>query len=158
MTANGRHNADTLLVSNLAVGHTYAAAAEAAGVSERTARRRMNDPIFRFQVEEARAEMLTRAVELASEAAVDAVGTLTRLMQSGRSEPVQLRAATTVLEFVGSRSGDRMSDFVRTATMVPAAAFQEFARRVAEVALPYVPEDRIDSFLDDVEEACKTLR
>ena len=158
VTANGRGNADAVLISQLAVGHTYADAADTAGVSERTARRRMNEPTFRSHVEAAQADMLSCALGRAAVAASEAVETLLRLMQSAESESVQVRAASTLLEFVSRRSPARAIDVLRSGTMVPGAAFEEFVRFLMVTASAHVPGENMDSFLDDLRVAFKDFR
>lgn len=101
MTASGRTGADTALIAALAAGCTHAAAAEQAGVSERTVRRRLDDPAFRQQVEAARAEILDRAVAELTSAAVEAVEALRTLLGS-EADYARLGAARAILE-VGLR-------------------------------------------------------
>ena len=61
MAADGRKNADDGLAAALAAGQTLCAAA-AAGVSERTARRRWADAAFRRRVSVIRGEMIGQAI------------------------------------------------------------------------------------------------
>ena len=93
---------DPALVVALAAGATYAEAAAQAGVSERTARRRMDDPAFRAALDDARAEVVSRAVDRLSAVATDAVDTLAALLGPGVPPPTRLGAARAVLE-LGSR-------------------------------------------------------
>jgi hypothetical protein len=57
------------LLTALASGQSVKSAARAAGVSERTAFRRVADPVFRQAVSQARAELLARAVGLLADSA-----------------------------------------------------------------------------------------
>jgi hypothetical protein len=61
MAHGGRTIADDALAAALAEGKTVRDAVVAAGVSERTAYRRLGDPAFRQKVSEIRARMLERA-------------------------------------------------------------------------------------------------
>lgn len=56
-----RHDADAVLVQQLASGRTLTDAAKTAGVSVRTARRRASNPAFMRRVRKARAELLAEA-------------------------------------------------------------------------------------------------
>lgn len=150
MTANGRHNGDAVLVSHLAVGHTYAAAADAAGVSERTARRRMSEASFRKRVDAARVEIVSVAMNHAVDAALEAVETFIVLMRSADSESVRLRAAAAVLELVGTRDGDPVADLIRGTTMVSGRELYGHTRQVLLTALDYIPEERAEIFMEDL--------
>jgi hypothetical protein len=96
-----RRNADLPLIAALAGGATIESAAARAGVSERTARRRLDEPEFRKQVDEARREMLTRAVGKLADAGTEAAETLRKLLQA-ESESVRLGACRAILE-LGTR-------------------------------------------------------
>jgi hypothetical protein len=97
VAVSGRKNADAALVLALAGGKTVEAAAGEAGVSERTAYRRLEDPEFRRRVTEARATMVERALGKTADGMADAADTLRRLLTAG-SGPVQLGAARSLLE------------------------------------------------------------
>lgn len=71
---------DPVLVVALARGATVAAAAVEAGLSERTAWRRLADPEVRRCVAEAQAALLQQAVAALAEAATQAVETLVAVM------------------------------------------------------------------------------
>jgi len=93
----GRAGADAALVTALAVGATVEQAAERAGVSARTVHRRRGDADFKRRVDEARAELLGRAMARLSAACTTAVTTLTALL-TAESESVRLGAARSVLD------------------------------------------------------------
>jgi hypothetical protein len=97
----GRQNADEVLALALASGQTVRGAAELAQVSERTARRRWADPMFRRRVTELRAEMVGSAVGKLADAAGMAADRLRELL-SAQSEAVALSAARSILE-LGTR-------------------------------------------------------
>src|SRR5262245_13432979 len=83
----------------LATGQTLRAAAEAAGVSEKTAGRRWGDPNFRRNVLTLRGELLSRARGRAVDAAIEAVEVARQLLKAN-SDPVKLGAVRTLLENV----------------------------------------------------------
>jgi hypothetical protein len=95
---NGRGNADTALVAALAAGSTRQEAALAAGVSQRTVARRLEDPAFRCRVEDAQHELLSCAVSRLSAASNAAVDTLTSLLASDLAS-ARLGASRAILEF-----------------------------------------------------------
>jgi hypothetical protein len=88
----------------LAAGHTVAEAAAAAGLSERSAYRRLADPLLRARVVELRAQMTSQAVGRLADAAADAVATLRRNLTCG-SPAVEVRAAAAILDHVLPKKG-----------------------------------------------------
>jgi hypothetical protein len=96
MAAGGRKNADAALLAHLAGGATVRTAAAKAGVSERTAFRRLADEAFRRRVAEARGAMLGRAVGRLSATATAAAAELRKLLKAADAK-VRLRAAVAVL-------------------------------------------------------------
>ena len=97
MADGGRKNADAALIAALATGATVRDAAAAAGVAERTVYRRLEDPTFRHQVDDARAELIATAVARLGAAATKAVGKLEDLL-TAESEAVRLGAAKAILD------------------------------------------------------------
>jgi hypothetical protein len=97
MAGSGRKNADEALALALAAGHTLRAAADAAGVGERTATRRMADPAFRRRVADLRADMVQRSLGRMADGMGDAAGTR-RALLAAESESVRLGAARALLE------------------------------------------------------------
>jgi hypothetical protein len=97
MAARSKNATDLLVIGALAAGATYEDAAQAAGISERTVRRRMADPDFRARLWETRGRYLDRALGRLSEISVEAVDALAGLLSSD-SERVRLRAAVVVLD------------------------------------------------------------
>jgi hypothetical protein len=96
VAAGGRKN-DDLLATALAVGGTVEGAAHHAGVSERTAFRRLQDPAFRERIAGARRRMFEQAaarLTARSTSAADALGDLL----GADSESVRLGAARSILE------------------------------------------------------------
>ena len=94
---DGRAGADAAPVTALAVGATVEQAAERAGVSARTAHRRLEDADFVRRVDEARAELLGRAMARLSATCTSAVTTLGDLL-TAESESVRLGAARSILD------------------------------------------------------------
>ena len=99
MTAGdrGKRGSDAHLVAALAAGASVPAAARAGGVSEATVYRRLREPAFRRQVDEARAEMLGRALARLSATCSRAATTLADLL-AAESESVRLGAARSILD------------------------------------------------------------
>ncbi len=88
---------EVLLIS-LACGSTIDAAAAKAGLSKRTVNRRLEDPAFRQQLQEFRANMLERASAMLGAAAMEAVKTLLGLMERTIPHSTRLGAARAVIE------------------------------------------------------------
>jgi hypothetical protein len=88
---------DEQLLGALAAGHAVEEAARAAGISQRTAYRRLADPAFQRRLAGARDNLVTEALgELVASAAA-AVGTLRTLLDA-RDDRIKLGAAKTLLE------------------------------------------------------------
>jgi hypothetical protein len=98
MARNVRGNADGLLVTALAAGQSVPQAAQAAGMSARTAFRRLATPGFRERVEAARAELVAQTVAQLAAAGVEAVAAL-RAALHGHSPHAAVNAARALLEF-----------------------------------------------------------
>jgi len=96
-TGQKRAKGETLLIARLAAGATFTEAAKAAGVDERTVRRRWAEPEFRREVSAVRGELISSAVGRLSRHATKAVDVLAELMESAESETVRLSAARAVL-------------------------------------------------------------
>ena len=101
MPRGDRKHADTRLAVELASGKTVETAAEAAGLSVRTAFRRLRDPAFAQQVREARAAFVDRAVGKLADASTKAVDTLVQLLDCD-TDTVKLGACRAILE-LGNR-------------------------------------------------------
>jgi hypothetical protein len=99
MPRSVRKNADRILLQALACGATVENAVRKAGMSERTAYRRLNDPVFLDQLEQLRAEMVQRTAGMLTGAGMGAVKVLVEL-QNDAAQPasVRRRAARDVLE------------------------------------------------------------
>jgi AcrR family transcriptional regulator len=98
VAAGGRKNANESLALALAAGATVQAAARRAGVSERTAYRRLADPDFCGQVNQARAELVRQATGQLVAAATDAAATLQELLCANQPPRIRLGAARAILE------------------------------------------------------------
>ena len=89
---------DDQLFQALVSGCHIENAASIAGISVRTAYRRLADPTFRSQLQDARQSLRESILAKLSDAGHDAVGTLWELMQTADDEGVRLRAAKAVLD------------------------------------------------------------
>jgi hypothetical protein len=101
MADNGRQNGDVALLLAIASGQTVRDAAQQAGVSERTAARRMADADFRRQINELRADMVDRTLGKLADSMTSAADKLRELLDAD-AEQVRLGAARTLLE-VGTK-------------------------------------------------------
>jgi hypothetical protein len=97
MKNEGRNRSDELLLTRLAAGATVEQAAQAAGLSARTAYRRLADPGFTRRLAQARDELISAALGELVECASEAVATL-RALLSASDERVRLGAAKSTLE------------------------------------------------------------
>src|SRR5215831_9529191 len=91
--------AEQALLLALAYGATVENAARKAGISERTAYRRLDNAAFVQQLQQLRADMVQRTAGMLTGAGLGAVKTLVDLQQDGTvSATVRRRAARDVLE------------------------------------------------------------
>ncbi len=99
MPRSVQKSADRILLQALACGATVENAARKAGMSERTAYRRLDDPVFLGQLEQLRAEMVLRTAGMLTGAGMGAVKVLVEL-QNDAAQPagVRRRSARDVLE------------------------------------------------------------
>ena len=98
MAHQGRKQADEVLLLALACGATVENAARQAGISNRTAHRRLADEAFRQRLHEVRADMVQRTAGALTAAANEAVRTLVDLLKAPQPAAVRLGAARSVLE------------------------------------------------------------
>lgn len=108
MASNGRADrgakrpaADGIAAAALAQGATRGEAARAAGLSERTIRRRLGDPGFRELVADCRARIMADVLEGAAGLAGRAVERLGELVES-ENEHVAIQAARVLLTVAGT--------------------------------------------------------
>jgi hypothetical protein len=97
MATTHSRRGDELLLGALAAGSPVEEAARAAGVSVRTAYRRLASPGFRSRLASARDELISAALGELVGCAAEAVATLRRLLQA-EDERVRLTAARAILE------------------------------------------------------------
>jgi hypothetical protein len=97
MASGGRDN-DDLIIAALANGATHKEAAEAAGVGERTVRRRLHSEGFKQKVRQKRSEIIEAASGKLASKLSKASDRLDELMDTGPPS-VALGAARTILEF-----------------------------------------------------------
>jgi hypothetical protein len=93
----GRSPADESLALHLASGMTVEAAAQAAGVSRRTATRRLTEEGFRKRVDELRGELLDRSLRIVVGGMANA-GEVLRSLLASESEAIKLRAAKELID------------------------------------------------------------
>jgi hypothetical protein len=94
----GRKSADRKFLVTVAGGATVIAAARRAGISRRTAQRRLANPKFQDKVRQVRARMFHRATGALAAASFAAVHAARRLLKS-KDERTALAAARMILEF-----------------------------------------------------------
>ena len=98
MSRRGRQDADEALLMALACGATVENAAQKAGISRRTAQRRLADSAFRQRLAERRADMVQRTAGMLTAASLESVKTLLTLQASPNPAGVRLGAARSVLD------------------------------------------------------------
>lgn len=123
MAHRGRKNADDALALALASGLTIEAAAERAGVSARTAHRRLADPAFTARARQAGDELMIQGVGLLAGTMTAAISTLRELLNA-ESEGTRLRAALAVVDLT-----------LKVRVQV------ELTQRVAEIEAVLVPKE-----------------
>ena len=89
---------DDRLLTALASGCHVENAAGVAGISERTAYRRLADPKFRSRLDSAREALRESILARLADAGHDAIGTLWDLMQGSDDDGVRLKAAKALLD------------------------------------------------------------
>lgn len=99
MAGKSRHNQDEIIVEVLARGECQTTAAQRAGCSVTTIRRRLDDPAFRQRVDRFRVEMLDAVAGKMGANVEKAVTTLTALMEDSMPPAVRLGAARAVCDF-----------------------------------------------------------
>ena len=95
---SGQRKTDATFITALACGASVEAAARKAGMSERTAYRRLAEPAFRDRVTQARADTAQRLSNLLTAAGLEGVKTLVTLQDASYPPPVRLRAAEATVE------------------------------------------------------------
>lgn len=98
LPSGGSLTGDDRLLTALASGCHVENAAVLAGVSERTAYRRLADPEFRSRLDLARESIRESILAKLADAGHDAIGTLWDLMQSSEDEGIRLKAAKTLID------------------------------------------------------------
>jgi hypothetical protein len=93
-----RRHADEKFLMALAFGATVESAAHTAGISDRTAYRRMNEPAFRKRLQKVRDDIVQRTAGAVTAAWTESVKTLLSLQQPTVSATVRLGAARAILE------------------------------------------------------------
>jgi hypothetical protein len=94
-----RRDINEELVLALALGASVAQAAQQAGISKRTAFRRIKEPGFQTRVETAKSELVAQAVGRLSGTGLKAAQTIDSLLDN-RNPRIRLAASRAVLEFM----------------------------------------------------------
>jgi hypothetical protein len=97
VTRASRRIADEQLAAELAAGKTIREAAAAAGVSLRTAKRRLNEPEFKKRIMDVRAAAVANATAIVFSGMNEAASVLKQLV-SHKDPRIQERAAVKVIE------------------------------------------------------------
>jgi hypothetical protein len=97
MASRNRNLEDERLLQSLAYGSTVKQAAAAAGVSERTAYRRLDDPEFVAKLDAIKADFMERAVRMLSATSIESIKTLVSLQSQSVPERIRLGAAKAAL-------------------------------------------------------------
>ncbi len=99
MPARHSDQKDEALLLALACGATVENAARQAGVSERTAYRRLADPAFARRLHARRSELVERSMAMLTAATLESVKTLVGLLGASNPATVRLGAARSIIEF-----------------------------------------------------------
>jgi hypothetical protein len=102
VTAADRLTGDERLLEELLRGAKLVDAAKAAGVSERTARRRLGDPAFRARLDTGRRELVGLVVARLGSLADKAADTLSELLEDPTPAPQRLGAAREALRHLST--------------------------------------------------------
>jgi hypothetical protein len=98
MSVTGRKNADDAFLKALACGATVEVAAAKAGISVRTAYRRLADAQFQRRLAETKVEMVKRTAATFSAASMEAAKTFVELMGQPHAPAVRLGAARNIVQ------------------------------------------------------------
>ena len=98
MAQPSRKKAEDALLAGWACGASVANAARQCGISERTVYRRLAEPGFKRRLQEVRADIMQRTLDVLSAGALESAKTLLALQKDLVAAQVRLGAARTVLE------------------------------------------------------------
>ncbi|MGO9178012.1 MAG: hypothetical protein ACLQBX_17055 [Candidatus Limnocylindrales bacterium] len=110
MSGGERRRADSALLAALAAGATTEQASRMAGVSEATARRRLQEPDFERRLAEIQRDAVDGAAAALGAIALRAVTALSELLGGGTPPAVRLGAARAILEIGGRLREERDLD------------------------------------------------
>lgn len=113
---------DDSLFQALVAGCHIETAAKQAGVSVRTVYRRLADPVFKQQLEEARESLRTAILANLANASEEAISTLWTLMQDSENETIRLKAAKIILDALAKQQPCATSN--RTNVNAPSSNLQ----------------------------------
>jgi hypothetical protein len=142
VSGGDRSQANAALIAALLSGLTIAQAAEQAGISEPTARRRLKDDAFREQLAEARAELIDTTVARLAWTSGMAVYALADVARNGRNEAARVSAARAILELTLRR---------RELGSVSGAELERLISTVIGLAIDRLAADEAPAFLREVQ-------
>ena len=122
-TRRGKKDADDAFLIFYAHGATIEIAAAKAGISKRTAQRRLQNPDFLRRLAEIRAETLRRIADLLTALNLEAVNSLLELQKATTPPAVRLGAARAIIE-LGVRLRENYNLEERLAVLEKAVANQ----------------------------------
>jgi hypothetical protein len=115
------HAADATFLAALLGGASAAEAATKAGISKRTASRRLADPAFQAALADTKREQRARAVDALGAASTQAVATLVELLDADTPPPTRHAAARSILD-LGPRLREAQDLEARVAALEAAMA------------------------------------
>jgi len=94
-----RRRSDEKLLLALACGASVESAARSAGVSPRTAHRRLKDPEFQRQLRKLKREMMERASSILTAGTLEAAKSFLAFQDPSTSQTVRLGAARSIFQY-----------------------------------------------------------
>jgi hypothetical protein len=94
-----RRRSDEKLLLALACGATVESAARSAGVSPRTAHRRLKDPEFQRQLRKLKREMMERASSILTAGTLEAAKSFLAFQDASTPQTVRLGAARSIFQY-----------------------------------------------------------
>jgi len=95
---NTERAGDESILTMLVAGSHPMCVAQANGISTRTVYRRLRDTGFRQELEAAKEQMRSQVFAKLTDAAIDAVSTLTELAETSEDPNIRLKACKTIIE------------------------------------------------------------
>jgi hypothetical protein len=140
--ANGKRDRDALVIAALAAGSSYAEAARVGRVSKATVARRMAEPAFRGEVNEARDHIIDQVRGLLTTGSLSAAETLLEVATDGSSESARVAAASRVIDIALRRRPG-----FDTYTLQEVSAI---VQEIVEVSIRGIPEEAQEAYLREI--------